>query len=148
MTSIPQQSTEGQPIQLGWDGPKVAVAPGDHDRFVKEVQRAVLVGQNGLAIERFWQQFTDEFLPAIHHWCEEHKDRVAACFVPFPKDHVKVFVVRRSQTYDFTLSDDLSDLEMDLFEKQWPSEILQIPRGYLESYFDPGASIQIYGNGG
>jgi hypothetical protein len=121
--------------------------PEDQDRVVNEAQRALLASQNGLAAERFWRQFVDEFLTPIHQWCHEHHDRVEACYVPFPKDHLRVFVVRRSQRYDFTLSEGLSGMEMDLFEKGWESEINQIPRGRLEMFFDPAASIQIYGNG-
>src|SRR5487761_1237910 len=142
MTSVPPQTTEPRPIQLTWNGTKVAVSPEEQDRLVNEVQRTFLASQNGLAFERFLRQFTNEFLPAIHQWCQEHHDRVEACYVPFPNDHVRVFVVRRSNRYDFTLSDDLSDLEMDLFEKQWPSEIIQVPRGYLVTFFDPAAAIQ------
>lgn len=110
-----------------------------------------MAGQNGLAFERFWLQFVDEFLPAIRDWCQAHMDHVAACYVPFPTDHARVFVVTRSQSYDFTLSEDLTDLEMDLFDKQWPCEILQIPDGprcHLQSFFGPAASIQVYGNSG
>jgi hypothetical protein len=122
--------------------------PEDHDRFVIESQRAVTASQNGLAAEGPWQKFTDEFLAPIHQWCQEHQDRVVGCYVPFPKDHLQVFVVRRSDRYDFTLGDGLADLEMNLFEKQWPSDINQISHGHLETFFDPAASIQVYGNGG
>src|SRR5690348_256648 len=103
MSAIPNQTSEPQAFQLSWNGPKVALSPEDKDRFIKEAQRAFLVGRNGLAFERFWQQFADDFLPAVHRWCQEHHDRVASCYVPFPRDHAKVFVVTRSQSYDFTL---------------------------------------------
>lgn len=104
-----------------------------------------------LAAERFWQQFRDEFLSAIHAWCVRHADRVAACYVPFSRDHLRVFVARRSRTFDFSLSDDLTDLEMDLFDKQWPADINQIPNGpatTLAAFFKPAESIQVYANGG
>lgn len=104
-----------------------------------------------LVEERFWRQFRDEFLTAIHAWCVAHADRVAACYVPFSRDHLRVFVVRRSPTYDFSLGDALTDLESELFEKDWPCEVLPIPasaNSTLEHYFKPAESIQVYGNRG
>lgn len=148
MSAITNQTSVARPFQLSWDGLKLVVSPEDQDRFVKESQRAFLVSQNGLAFEKFWQQFAAEFLPAVHQWCKEHDERVEACYVAFPTDHVRVFVVRRAKRYDSTLGGDLAALEMDLFEKQWPADIIQIASGHLESFFNPAASLQVYGNGG
>lgn len=148
MSAIPDQTSVPQPLQLSWEAPKVSLSPEEQDRFIKEAQRVFLASQNGLAFERFWRQLAEEFLPAIRQWCQEHHDHVEACYVTFATDHLKVFIVRCSDRYDFTLGDDLTAIEMDLFDKHWPADIIQVPRGHLESFFNPAASIQIYGNRG
>lgn len=126
----------------------MAVTREDQDRFTKQVLPAVTARHNGVAPERFWQHFQGEFLATIHQWCRQHRDRVAACYVPFPRDHLQVFFVSSASKYDFSLSDDLSALEMDLYEKNWPSDINQIPLGSQSTFFDPTASIQVYGDTG
>lgn len=146
MHQVRKQSTDQGPIQLAWETGKAIVVSEGQEQLLKEAQRALMASQSGLAADRFWQQFTDEFLAPIHRWCLEHGEHVDACYAPFPKDHLRVFVVRRADRYDFAIN--LSELEMDLFEKQWDCEVLQIPHGREELFFDPAASIQIYGNGG
>lgn len=124
----------------------MVVAKKDQERFTIEALRAVPACQNGLTAEGFWRKFQDEFLATIHHWCRQHADRIAACYVPIPRDHLQVFVISRAGKYDFSLSDDLAALEMDLFEKNWPSDINQVPLGSQSTFFDPTASIQVYGD--
>ncbi|HEX7449599.1 MAG TPA: hypothetical protein VF306_18725 [Pirellulales bacterium] len=143
------KALERRPIQIQWDGPRVLFTPEDQDRFVTEAQWAVNACQNALAAERFWEQFTSEFLTTIHIWCEEHADHVAACYVPFPVQSLEVFVISRSERYDFSLSDAVTSLEFELYKKRWPSDVKQIPSGTisdLETFFDPASSIQIYGD--
>lgn len=151
MNPLSAPTTVQGPIQLVLEGPHVAVAQEDQKRFTKEALRAMSDCCNGLEAKNFWELFQDQFLATIHHWCRQHADRVTACYVPFPRDHLEVFVVSRAEAYDFSLSDDLAGLEMDLFERNWPSDINQVPRGSrsdLESFFDPTASIQVYGDTG
>lgn len=103
MTYLPEPATERGPLQLAWESGKAVVVSEDQ-QLVKEAQRALLTRLDDLVAERFWRQFTEEFLAPIHQWCDARSDRVAACYVPFPRDHLQVFVVRRSDRYDFTLS--------------------------------------------
>lgn len=139
------------PIQLHWEGVKAVVAPADQERFARHGSWSGLLYPLDLAVERFRRQLVEEFLPAVRQWCEDHRDKVAACYVPLANNHLKVFVLRKSERYDFTLSDDVTDLEMRLFEMHWPVEILQIPDGppsTVEAFFKPAASIEIYANSG
>lgn len=89
-------------------------------------------------------------LPRIRQWCEAHADRVHAAWLPTPPvEHLQAFIVTRSWRYDFELSSDVADLEMDLFQADWPCEVLQVPNApnaTLRSFFDPQQSILIYGN--
>lgn len=148
MNPLSNPGTLSGPIQLVLQGPGVAVVLNDRERFKKATLGAVAPCQNGLTADGFWQQFQDQFLATIQQWCRQHVDRVIACYVPFPRDHLQVFFVTRANTYDFRLSDDLAGLEMDLFQMNWPSDINQVPLGSHASFFDPTASIQVYGNTG
>ena len=73
------------------------------------------------------------------------------CVVSLSPSVFMVFVVTKNQRYDFSLSDSLADLEMDLSKKAWPAEVLQIPDGSTESlqtFFDPEKAILVYGKSG
>ena len=64
---------------------------------------------------------------------------------------LQAFVVTKSPRFDFSLSEDISALEAELFERQWPCEVLQVPHGGIETlqtFFDPERSIQVYGDAG
>src|SRR5688572_8763935 len=127
MSSTSGNTTERKAIQLQWDGGNVVITPEDEDRFVRESRWAVTACQSALAAERFIDQFKGEFLPRLREWCQQRDQLVRACFVPFPTSHLTVFVITRATRYDFSLSDDLADLDMELFQRNWPAEILQLP---------------------
>lgn len=145
------KTAERRPIQLEWNGGDVVVTAADEDRFVRGSQCAVAACQNGLAAERFVDQFKSQLLRRLRSWCEQHADRVQSCYVPLPPERgVKVFVVTVSQRYDLSLSDALSDLELELDQQGWPANVVQLPSGSpdaLRSYFDEAESVQVYGNG-
>ena len=148
MNSMSTLTTPDRPIQLHWNGGKVVVTPEDENRFVKEAAWAVSACQSKLAIERYIEQLSAEFFPTVREWCVAHSDRVQAAFVPLPTDHFHVFVVSRSPTYDFELSEPLADLESNLLQKNWPCEVLQIPAcdgDALQTFFNPEGSVQVYG---
>lgn len=146
MNPLSEPTVDQRPIQLVLEGPQVVVAREDQERFTKKALWVIAACQDGLEAEDFWQQFQNHFLATLYHWCRQHADRVAACYVPFPRDHLQVFVVSLAGKYDFSLSDDLAALEMDLYEKNWPSDINQVPIGSQSTFFDPAASIQVYGD--
>jgi hypothetical protein len=140
-----------KPIHIVWTGGQVVIQPEDNDRFVKSSPWAVDACQSKLAFERYIQDFKSEFLSKLFTWCEEHKDRVQACFVKYPPEgHFQVFVVTTSSQFEFELAEPLSDLEYELTEnRRWPCDILQIPNGSpakLDSYFRKSESIQVYGD--
>jgi hypothetical protein len=89
--------------------------------------------------------------PRVRVWCESRSDRVQAACLVFPPsaDVCQVFVISRRDRYDFSLSHELADLEMDLFEDSWPCEVLQVPdvaAATLRSFFDPEEAVAVYGN--
>jgi len=117
-------------------------------------REAVSACQTRMAIGHFQKSFTSEVLQRLAEWCREHKDRVSACYVPYPflGPYVKVFVVAKRGRFDFELNDWLADLESELDETGagWPTDILQIASGrreQLDTFFDPEQSIQVFDDG-
>jgi hypothetical protein len=140
------------PIQLHYAGGQVVVTPEDQDRFVLASQHAVSACQNAVVLGRLINQFRTEFLGKLHEWCKDHSGSVRACYVPFPSCGctIKVFIVARSETFDFELSDLIADLEMEYDSAGWPCDILQIATGLpeeLQVFFDPEQSIQVCDDG-
>lgn len=142
-------SKQSAPIQvLNWDDGDVVITPEDEDRFVREAKWAVSACQSALALELFVKKFKQDFLLEVHKWCKKNAEKVQAAFVVPLTNQLQVFVVAKSKRYDFELSDPLSDFEMNLYQNDWPCEILQIPDGSyetLETFFDTEKSIQVYG---
>ena len=139
------------PIQLSHDGGQVVVTPQDHDRFVMAAGQAVTACQAHVAARVFLERFQDDFLTRLFGWCEEHRDSVEACYVPLPPAACfKVFVIAKAQRFDIALSDEIASLELELDDRGWPSDILQIAASHPEemlAFFDPDASIQVFGDG-
>lgn len=139
---------EKQAVRIRHDDGSIVFTPEDEDRFIMEAGTTIAACQSKLAIDRFLAQFKSELLSALVGWCEKHNDQVCACYVPFSPE-LTVYVVTQANRYDFTLSDSLSDLEMDLFTRGWPVDVRQIPFGpkeVLNTFFDPAGSIQVYGD--
>src|SRR5690349_18750065 len=98
---------------------------------------------------RRFTEFNAGLLSVLHGWCELHSSRVRDCYVVPGTACINVFVVTAGARYDFDLSDAVADLEMALFEKKWPADVLQIPDAGAESlqtFFDPERAIQAYGD--
>lgn len=149
MATFEVNTSESRAIQLQLNGPDIILAAEDVDRFVRNSPWVTSTYSNVLELGNFIQRFQAEFLVALRQWCAQYQQRVRAGFVPFPSQHLQAFVVSRSKTYDFELSDPIADLEMALFEKGWNAEILQIPLSSPESrrhFFDESESIQFYGD--
>lgn len=145
-------STTKGPIHVRYDGGQVVVCPEDEDRFVMASGHVVSACQCMIAANRVLDQFKEDFLPHLHNWCAARASQVRACYVPFLSSGVcmKVFVVARSEVFDFDLSDAIAELEMELHRKKWPCDILQVSAGSLEelqAFFNPEQSIQVFGDG-
>lgn len=147
MAIIPAQPVPARTIHLEWDQGSAVMSSEDARRFTDECQWAADAHLQQPIFEEFLRRLKSEFLPEVRRWCADHADRVIAAYVPIHTDHLQVFVVRREPRYDFPLGDDLSNLEMDLFDRSWSCEIIQVPGGSNESlriFFDPESSVQVY----
>ena len=137
------------PIQVQWHGGDIVFTPADEDRFLLGTQASIVPSQGKLAVGQFVDQFKTDLLPRVRQWCEQHAEKLLACYIPFGFEQLTVFAVTRLPRYDFSLSDSIADFEMDLFEAHWPVEVRQIPSGSpetLDSFFNSAESIQVYGH--
>lgn len=135
------------PVQLRFDDGRVVVTPEDQDRFVLAADRAVEACQMMNAGLQLRQRFADEFLARIFQWCQEHADRVSDCYVAMRDGTLTVFVMGPSAEYDFELDDPISELEAEVEDKGWSSDIIQLPARDGDSrraFFDEEKAILVY----
>ena len=141
--------TSSTPIQLQFTSGQISVPLEDQDRFVAAAHRAVSASDHSVSGEQSSKFFFDRFLSPIRQWCESHRDRVESCYVPFKlsNDFVKVFVVRRQETFDLVLSDAISKLDGQLIDDGWRCDVLQVghgPREKLSHRFDVDSSFHVF----
>jgi hypothetical protein len=135
------------PVQLRFDGGKVVVTPEDQDRFVLAANSAVEACQMMNAGLQLRQRFADEFLTRIYQWCQQYADRVNDCFVAMRDGTLTVFIIGAKGEYDFSLDDPISELEAEMEDKGWSSDVVQLPGDDADSrrtFFDEDTSIQVY----
>ncbi len=138
--------TEGQIIRLTHRGRQVIVEPDDEDRFVMTAQNAVKACQDSKQRQEAIRTFKEGFLVPLLDWCRKFLDKVQACYVAAPTTFLQVFVIGKSQKYDFDLSEELSALELKLADT-WRVSVLQLPATApddLQSFFNTEGAIEVY----
>jgi hypothetical protein len=135
-------------IRLSYSDGNVLVTSKDADRFVMTAQKAVEACQDANRHAQAVYYFKTEFLRPLHAWCL-NQPQVLACYVQIPASpHLSVFVISRSERYDFDLAQKISNLELKLADSGWSLHILQIPLSAGEetwqTFFDTKESIQVY----
>ena len=144
---IPAGTRKG-PVHLRFDDGVVFVTAQDSDRFLVAAKKAVEALQRVTELDRVVDLFSEEYLPRLHNWCLEHQNKLAACFVSPPRGpSLVVFVVGKTNQYDFELGKRISQLELDLEDMGWTSDVLQLPSGddeELRTFFNPEQALQIY----
>lgn len=140
-------SSADRPIQLLWDDGQVGITPEDENRFVMALPTKIDAIQQQVALDRLRTQLRSDFFPIVHRWCHNHAERVLACYMAAPAEHYTIYIVTRSNRFDLTLSDAVADLDSQLFDANWPVEVLQIPASgdqQLRAFFNPASSLEIY----
>src|SRR5581483_4467540 len=92
---------------------------------------------------QYYRAWDIDALRMIRKWCQEHTDRILAAYAPPFQEYHRLLIVTRSQSYDFELSDALSELEAELWNAGFECEILQVPSAdetVLLHFFDPHTS--------
>jgi hypothetical protein len=139
--------THKGPVQLRFDGGKVVVTPEDQNRFVIAADKAVEACQLMDAGLQLRERFKEEFLTRLFQWCQRHADKINGCYVAIRDGTLTVFVIGASGTYDFDLDDPISELEAEMQDKGWSSDIIQLPADDSDSrrtFFDEETSILVY----
>ncbi|MBW3542975.1 MAG: hypothetical protein KY476_22155 [Planctomycetes bacterium] len=131
---------------------KVEVIAEDKHRFYMSVSEAAQACK-AFSNAALWADEFKDFLVDLHKWCSDRPERVESCFVTWGEGGLTVYVITKSEDYDFGLDDELHelDLHMAAVYPDCPAEILQIPSGShdeLNSFFSPERSVQAYGDKG
>jgi hypothetical protein len=135
------------PVHLRFDDGQVFVTPQDYDHFLIAARSAVEALKRACEVDEWAKRFFDEYVPILHNWCASRAPSVDACFVALPKGPaLKVFLVSKG-AYDQELGKEVSRLELELEDKDWPTDMVQIPAGdeeELKTYFNPEESVLVY----
>lgn len=109
-------ATTGQTIRLDYfkKGQQVVVTPHDMDRFMLSVQEAATACKVGHQAIRFGKQFEQKLLPRLAGWLRKHERRVRRGLLTTREGRLLFLVVRRQAECDLKLTDDLSDLDMEI----------------------------------
>lgn len=84
-------------------------------------------------------------LQPINDWCGRHSDRVSACHFDTAPDGLVLFIIGRSEKYDFELSRELADFMVALVDKGYPVFARLVPARSREFISTPGQLIITYG---
>ena len=93
------------------------------------------------------ERFNDEFLARIFQWSQQHADSVGSAYVVMRDGTLTVFAIGLRDEYDFDLDDPISDLEVEMEDKGWACDIVQLPACDIDSkraFFDEDKSIEVY----
>src|SRR5271154_988810 len=85
-----------EPVRLSYRDGQIMVTPEDQDIFFISAEKATEACRDAVKVGERIAGFTAKFLLPLHHWCIEHADRVAACYLPLPAGHLQAFIVTKS----------------------------------------------------
>jgi hypothetical protein len=152
--SLPADDSDLQPIVLDFQdgGRKVVVSPKDQDRFVVTSQMAAEACKQAQNFREWNVQFR-QMLNDVRLWAEGCGASIQTCYVAVHDGHLVIFVSADHDHYDQTLSDRLTDLDLEIAGKHplVRCDVLQVPGGSLERlaiFFNPAEAFLIYGNDG
>jgi hypothetical protein len=135
------------PVYVHFDDGQVFVTPQDYDQFLNSARPAIEALRRAVDAEAWVKSFFEDYIPHLHRWCQAHADKVSSCFVTLPVGQsIKAYVVVRDD-YDRRLGEEIARLELELEDKGWSSDVMQLPAGEeadLQTFFKAEDSIQVY----
>jgi hypothetical protein len=148
---VPTMATRMQkrgPVYLRFDDGKVFVTPTDYDQFMIEARPAIEALRHATNAEAWANNFFEDYIPILHRWCLARSDKVKACYVSLAVGRpLKVFIVSKGN-YNQQLGEEIAGLELELEDKKWSSDIMQIPatgdEDELQTFFKAEGSVQAY----
>jgi hypothetical protein len=148
---IPIMATRTQkkgPVYLHFDDGQVFVTPKDYDQFLIEARPAIEALRHACDAEVWVKNFFEDYIPVLHRWCLTRADKIKSCYVSLPVGRpLKVFVVTKN-SYSQQIGEEIAKLELEMEDKNWSSDIMQIPatgdEDELQTFFKAEGSIQVY----
>jgi hypothetical protein len=144
------QQTEPIHIDANVEGDRwVVLTPDDEDRFIKSCSWVAEASKLGMSHELYLRELHGT-LSHVRKWAEKHSDSVQLCFAMPRNAQIAIYVVPTGGKYDFSLSTELTALDIELAEKfqSCRCDVLQVPdkREQIDNLTGQNMAILIYGN--
>jgi hypothetical protein len=137
------------PVKLCFKDGEIMVTPQDQDIFFISAEKATEACREAISRDQRVAKFTDEIVAPLGAWCNQHREKILACYLLIPDSPViPVYMVGTSEQYDFELTKELSQLASEFDEHGWAVHVSQIPRcdvEQLSGYFNLDRALQIDG---
>jgi hypothetical protein len=133
--------------RLSFEDGEVVVTPKDRSIFLISAEKATEACRSAVQLSERIERFETEVLVPLHDWCVAHEDRVMACYIPLPGNHLQVFIATNSPTFDFDLAAEVASLELTIARSGWRVSVSQLPQAdeeTLATFFSPEGALQVY----
>lgn len=137
--------------KLSFEDGEVVVTPRDRSIFVISAEKATEACRETIRQEERFEWFESAFLLPLHDWCIGHEEHIDACYIPLPMGSIQVFLVSSSPRFNFTLAEEIADLELKLANNGWNVAIIQLPKAdeaSLATFFNPDGALEVYAKRG
>lgn len=119
--------------------------PADNDLFVRTGRQVIEACRLGISVE-VWFGECNAMLEKVTAWAQEHVAKVTAAYAVPGGAGIRLFVVPKSETFDFDLADELADLNRELVQKfnVGTVEIHQVPADEVSRFVVPEEARQVF----
>lgn len=126
------------------DAQPVVLHPSNDDLFVRTGKQVIEACQLGIGLE-LWLKELESAIEEVRAWCST-KSAVAACHVAIFRSRVNFFFIPQTTYYDFDLGLELSDLNVQLYQRYNVGmvEIHQLPEREMSRFIPSDSSRLIY----
>ncbi len=122
----------------------IVLTPEDEDRFVKSCEWVVEASKLVISRDLFLREL-HIVLSYVREWMSQ-RSSVKACYAAYRDDQVAIYVIPSIGRYDFELSKQLTELDIELAQKHQvvPCDVMQAPDLELEDLSDPRLIYLVY----
>lgn len=119
--------------------------PENDDLFVRTGRQVIEACRLGISVEVWFGECKDMF-EHVSEWARGHAGQVIACYAVPRGTGIGLFLVPKSQSFNFDLADELADLNRELVQKfnVGTVEIHQVPGDELGRFLVIEESRQVY----
>jgi len=119
--------------------------PENDDLFVRTGRQVIEACRLGISVEVWFGECKDMF-ERVSQWARGHAAQVSACYAVPRGTGIGLFVVPKSQSFNFDLADELAELNRELVQKfnVGTVEIHQVPGDELHRFLVIEESRQVY----